>query len=157
MIDDFNKNRLNTNVINIMTNKDENSSSSYNFTYQERNQYGEVTQTNPPTLTETQRCVINTIEKDIAYNNTFLKTKINSGSDIFALLPTKHQSLNIGDICVEFGGTMQNNKRQYFGPTTLSRMHIRLLDDKGNILNLNGNDWSFTILCETLYQGTQKK
>ena len=60
-------------------------------------------------------------------------------------------------MCLEFGGTMQNNKRVYFGPVTMSRMRIRLLDDKGNTINLNGNDWSFTLVCETLYQGTQKK
>ncbi len=73
------------------------------------------------------------------------------------MIPTKHHNLNLGDVCVEYGGTMQDNKRVYYGPITLSRMHIQLLDDKGNIINLNENDWSFTIICETLYQGNQKK
>ena len=26
------------------------------------------------------------------------------------------------------------------------------LDDKGNVLNLNGNDWCVTLVCECLYQ-----
>ena len=157
MINDYNNNRLNTNIINTISNKNDNIKPSTVFADLERNQYNEVTITNPQTLTEVDRAVINRIEKDNNNNSTFLKTKISSGSDIFAMIPTKHHNLNLGDVCVEYGGTMQNNKRAYYGPITLSRMHIQLLDDKGNIINLNENDWSFTIICETLYEGNQKK
>jgi len=31
-------------------------------------------------------------------------------------------------------------------------MNVKLLDDKGNILNLNGNDWCVTLVCQSLYQ-----
>jgi hypothetical protein len=30
--------------------------------------------------------------------------------------------------------------------------NIGLLDDKGNIINLNGMDWSVTLISENLYQ-----
>jgi hypothetical protein len=53
---------------------------------------------------------------------------------------------------VEFGGSMQDNKRTYFGPVNIDRMNIKLLDDKGHLLNLNGADWCVTIITELLYQ-----
>ena len=31
-------------------------------------------------------------------------------------------------------------------------MRVRLLDDKGNVINLNGSDWSVTLIAEILYQ-----
>jgi hypothetical protein len=31
-------------------------------------------------------------------------------------------------------------------------MRLKLLDDKGNVLNLNGGDWCITIIAELLYQ-----
>jgi hypothetical protein len=53
---------------------------------------------------------------------------------------------------VEFSGSLQDNKRTYFGPVNIDRMRVRLLDDKGNILNLNGAEWSISIISENLYQ-----
>ena len=41
-------------------------------------------------------------------------------------------------------------KRQYFGPVTISGLRIRILDKHGNILNMNGNDFSFFIEMEVL-------
>lgn len=43
-------------------------------------------------------------------------------------------------------------KRQYFGPVTLRKFRIKLITDKGIVVNLNDMDWSFTILVTTLYQ-----
>ena len=53
---------------------------------------------------------------------------------------------------VEFSGSIQENVRTYFGPVNVDRMHVRLLDDKGNQLNLNGLDWCVTLICDCLYQ-----
>ena len=57
-----------------------------------------------------------------------------------------------GSIYVDFSGPIQENQRTYFGPVDIERLRVRLLDDKGNTLNLNGANWSFTLLCELLYQ-----
>ena len=158
MVDEYSKNRLNTNILNMVDNMNPiiKPQTNYNHTI-ERNQYNEIVETDPRTLTKSQIQVLTQIENDNEKNNIFTKTSHNGPSDIFATLPTKHHNMTLGDMCLEFGGTMQNNKRVYFGPVTISRMRIRLLDDKGNTINLNGNDWSFTLICETLYQGTQKK
>ena len=43
-------------------------------------------------------------------------------------------------------------KRTYFGPVTIDRLQIKLIDNRGNIVNLHGNNWSFTLAVETLYQ-----
>ena len=43
-------------------------------------------------------------------------------------------------------------KREYFGPVNIDRVKVSLLDDKGNILNLNGRDWFFSIKANELYQ-----
>ena len=41
-------------------------------------------------------------------------------------------------------------KRIYYGPVTLSTFHVRLLDDKGLIIDLNNKDWSFEIIVTQL-------
>jgi len=157
MIDDFNKNRLNTNIINMYDNADANLRTPVFFNHTiERNQNDEVIKTTPRTLTQNQIFAMNRIETDRSQNSSYSKTNTISTSDMFAILPTGHDKKSIGEMCSEYGESLQSNQRAYFGPTTLSRMHVKLLDDHGNVLNLNGNDWSFTLICETLYQGAQK-
>jgi hypothetical protein len=43
-------------------------------------------------------------------------------------------------------------KRRYFGPVKLVKFKVRLLNDKGFEVNLNGRDWSFNIVVTQLYQ-----
>lgn len=76
-----------------------------------------------------------------------------TSSDVIAILPIKTSSnMNLGSLLVENSGSLQDNKRTYFGPVSIDRLHIRLLDDHGFNLNLNGSDWSITLLIECLYQ-----
>jgi len=42
--------------------------------------------------------------------------------------------------------------RNYFGPITLSRIKLKLMDDKGYILDLNNMDWSCQFEIESIYQ-----
>ena len=42
--------------------------------------------------------------------------------------------------------------RKYFGPVKLTKFHVRLLNDKGFEVNLNDQDWSFSILVTHMYQ-----
>jgi hypothetical protein len=53
---------------------------------------------------------------------------------------------------VEFGGTLQQQERLYFGPVNIRRMNITLLNDHGEVVDLNGANWSFSFICEQLYQ-----
>jgi len=45
-------------------------------------------------------------------------------------------------------------KREYFGPITLRKFKIRLLNERGNEIDMNENNWSFTLLVEQLYNNT---
>jgi hypothetical protein len=86
------------------------------------------------------------------------KTKAHSYSsgpfvhDIFGIIPVKTSGLAVGSSYVEFGGTLQNQQRIYFGPVNIHRMSIRLLNDRGNLVDLNNSNWSFSLICEQLYR-----
>lgn len=105
----------------------------------------------PRTLTQSQIYTINEIIKNRS-NNTNFRAKAPTNPDILAILPIKSGNLSTGSMIIDASGSLQDNSRAYFGPVNIERMKIKLLDDKGNILNLNGADWCFTLICECLYQ-----
>jgi hypothetical protein len=72
--------------------------------------------------------------------------------DVFGIIPLKTSGLQNGQPYVEFGGTLQNQDRTYFGPVTIHRMAVSLISDKGTIVDLNGVNWSFSFVCEQLYK-----
>lgn len=74
--------------------------------------------------------------------------------DIFGIIPIKTSGLLPGGTYVEFGGTLQNQERMYFGPVNIHRMTIRLLNDRGDLVDLNNANWSFSLVCEQLYKKT---
>lgn len=106
----------------------------------------------PRTLTQAQLYTINSINSN-NNNLTNYLAKAPTSSDILAILPVKTSTgVPTGSLLVEFSGSLQDNTRTYFGPVNIDRMAVKLLNDKGNILNLNGNDWCCTLICECLYQ-----
>ena len=105
----------------------------------------------PRTLTQAQIYTINEIMKN-REKNTSYRGKAPTSSDTFALIPIKRVGLTTGDMYVDFSGSIQDNKRIYFGPVNIDRMHIRLLDDRGYTVNLHGQDWCITLISENLYQ-----
>jgi hypothetical protein len=106
----------------------------------------------PRTLTQAQIYTINEINKN-KNNLTNYLAKAPTSSDILAIIPVKTSTgVPTGSLLVEFSGSLQDNSRNYFGPVDIDRMAVKLLDDKGNVLNLNGNDWCCTLICECLYQ-----
>ena len=72
--------------------------------------------------------------------------------DIFGIVPMKVAGLQSGSNYIEFGGTLQNQERVYFGPVNIHRMSIKLVTDRGDIVDLNNVNWSFSLLCEQLYK-----
>jgi hypothetical protein len=106
----------------------------------------------PRTLTNAQLYTINEINR----NNNNLTNYISrapTSSDTLAIIPVKTSvGVPTGSLIVEFSGSLQSSSRVYFGPVNIERMAVKLLDDKGNVLNLNGNDWCFTLVAECLYQ-----
>lgn len=108
-------------------------------------------QSAPRTLTQSQLYTINEINKN-RNNTTNYLSKSPTSSDILAMIPIKTSAVSTGTILVEFSGSLQDNIRNYFGPVNIDRMAVQLLDDKGNVINLNGTDWCVTLICECLYQ-----
>ncbi len=106
----------------------------------------------PRTLTNAQLYTINSINSNNNNLTNFL-AKAPTSADILAIVPVKTSTgVPTGSLLVDFSGSLQDSGRTYFGPVNIDRLAVKLLDDKGNILNLNGNDWCVTIVAECLYQ-----
>jgi hypothetical protein len=105
----------------------------------------------PRTLTQAQLYTINEIIKNREKNTSF-RAKAPTNSDTFAIIPIKRSSANTGEIYTDFSGSLQDNTRVYFGPVNVDRMRVKLVDDRGYTVNLNGAEWCFTIVAECLYQ-----
>lgn len=109
-----------------------------------------VQQVNSDNVSNKQLYSLN--QADVSRQNT-LKTY--SGGpfikDLFGIIPIKVPSKN-GDYYIEFGGSLQNQERLYFGPVNIRKMTIQLLNDRGDIVDLNGSNWSFSFICEQLYR-----
>jgi hypothetical protein len=73
--------------------------------------------------------------------------------DLFGIIPIKPPA-KAGDYYTEFGGTLQNQERLYFGPVNIRKMSIQLLTDRGTVVDLNNSNWSFSFVCEQLYRAS---
>jgi hypothetical protein len=105
----------------------------------------------PRTLTQAQLYTINEIMKNRSKTVSF-RGKAPTNSDTFAIIPIKYGSMTTGQLYTELSGQFQDNKRVYFGPVDIDRLRIRLLDDRGNVVDLHGSDWSVTLISDNLYQ-----
>jgi len=76
------------------------------------------------------------------------KNRTKPYGDNFARLQVKK---NEGGILFADPGE-ELSKKDYFGPVTISRMNLKLLDERGQILDLNGRDWTVRIDAIGLYQ-----
>ena len=70
--------------------------------------------------------------------------------------PMQEETLTDGHILAKVPGgccakSCENEERIYFGPTDISRLHIKLLDEFGRIVDLNNGDYSLTLEFEVLY------
>jgi hypothetical protein len=73
-----------------------------------------------------------------------------SAKDVIAILPMKVAGLQNGSSYMEFGGTLQNQGRSYFGPVNIRKLAVSLLSDRGNKVDLNNANWSFSLVVESL-------
>jgi hypothetical protein len=155
VLDDYNQNHLNKGLVTIATNDTRLSLPSYfnpglavNCDASNNPFY---VQSAPRQLTQAQLYTINAINQN-RNNTTTDRYTGPTTTDVLALIPLKTYSLLSGQPYIEFGSALQTNERIYFGPVNIERMKIQLMDDKGNILNMHGNDWSFTIISTHLYE-----
>ena len=102
-------------------------------------------------LTQAQLFAINQILLDNASSDLDRHTG-NVDSDIIARIQVPYSNGNSFRYLINQESSLANNSRQYYGPVTIKRMRVRLVDDKGNDIDLNNMDWSFSIVVEQLYQ-----
>jgi len=166
-LDDYNQNHLNDGLVTITTKETEIPLPSYanrtnyicdpitkELTYNTtlRKDYSKLTQNQIYSLTQIAN------SKNIANQTSGGEVSAkNYGSgpfakDVFGIIPMKLSGLKNGDSFVEYGGTLQNQERIYFGPVNIQRMTVKLLGDRGNVVDLNGANWSFSLICEHLYR-----
>lgn len=162
VIDDYNQNRLNDGLITNVPTQEISTLPSYalrnSILCDPGSQTSRVSaneQVNYNRLTERQLFSINAINNEQA-NSSYAITanrKLNPYSkDTFAVIPIKVSSLQNGDLYTEFGGTLQNQERIYFGPVNIKRFTVRLMTDRGDPVDLNNADWNFSLVAEQLYQ-----
>jgi hypothetical protein len=65
----------------------------------------------------------------------------------------KNPKHHFGEVYVEFGGSVQDNKRVFHGPVSITKLKVRLLNDRGLAVNLHGAEWSFVLKVEILLHG----
>ena len=70
----------------------------------------------------------------------------------------KYQSLTDNNILCKMTNSKEDGmktvlypKRIYFGPTNINKLHIKIYDEYGRILDVNNSDLSVEIECEILY------
>jgi hypothetical protein len=155
VLDDYNQNHLNKGLVTIATADTRLSLPSYftpglacncdaagNPTY---------VQSAPRQLTQAQLYTINAINQGRSAT-TLDRNPGPTTTDVLALVPVKTYAMTTGQPYIEFGSSLQTNERVYFGPVNIERMKVQLVDDKGNLLNMHGTDWSFTITSTHLYE-----
>ena len=105
----------------------------------------------PRTLTEAQLYAVNEIRRNRDFTRVDRVAEPTS-SNVFAMVNFNKNGLPIGSTISDSGLALSTFTRDYFGPVTLQRLKVTLVDDNGFVVNLNGNDWSFTFAAKALYE-----
>ena len=94
------------------------------------------------------------VDQMLFANSSERKTRYTSpnSSDILIRIPVNNPPNNTNKIISFKNEKSEETKRVYFGPVTLRKFNIRLLNDKGYEVNLHDRDWSFSIIINKLYQ-----
>ena len=103
-------------------------------------------------LTRAQKYSIDAVKESSNLNNntSSLNNKLSgptSGS-AFAIIPLQGITNLRPEPYMKFGNDVEVFKRNYASAVVLDRFTVRLTDDKGNLVNLNDNDWSFSLIVE---------
>ena len=104
----------------------------------------------PRILTQSQMYTTNQIIQHNRDKSMNYRLAPPSTNDVLALIPVNLQGIDNQNLFIQ--DKLQSNRRVFFGPVDIDRFTVRLLNDKGQLVNLNGGDWSFTLKVELLYQ-----
>lgn len=153
VIDDFNKNRVNKGLINsskigpISRLPTYQSSDNLNCNDQGEEIYQRLPQRK---LTQAQLYTLNSIKTDL--NIEKFSFNAPTTNDVIGLIPINNTNTSNNNVITSYGVDILQNSREYFGPVDIEKLKVKLVDDKGRLINLNGLDWSFSLHIKQLYQ-----
>ena len=162
-LDDFNRNRLNQSVISLDANLD-----TFSYPASKRCALSAANPDSLPILKSGSSCGKPPPPwqgAPLTANQTYSRTQLLRArgrtipnryrspvnSDIIARIPVR--KFNNYDILLDsWNSKLGGTAREYFGPVTLKRFRVRLINDKGYVVNLNNMNFSFSLIAEHLYQ-----
>lgn len=106
--------------------------------------------TAPRILTQAQLYTSNQISQHNRDKSMNYRLAPPTTNDVLALIPVNLQGISEQNLYIQ--DKIQTNRRLFFGPVNIDRFTVSLVNDKGQLVNLNGRDWSFTLKVELLYQ-----
>ena len=92
--------------------------------------------------------ILNDFNNSQSQNIMGLFSKSIIGNNILGMIPLTTKSYTT---CFNTGNDLIEKKRNYFGPVNLQKIKIQLLDQYGDVLNLNNMDFSFSLELEIGY------
>jgi hypothetical protein len=144
VLDDYTHNHLNDGLITIAKGQQNYQDNTIPTTYESIIQGSISTQQN---YAFNQELNSQTPAQNIYSPGIYLK-------DVFGIIPMDTSTLTNNQIFIQSAATLQDQNRIYFGPVNIYRMGISLYTDRGQIIDLNGADWSFQMIAEQLYTPT---
>ena len=105
----------------------------------------------PRKMTQNQIYSLNQILQTRA-NNVFIKQEFSAVPNFFGIFAIDFSDYQFGNIILGYNETPDLNERVYYGPVDIDRIQVRILDETGRQLDLNGAEWSMTVMVEHLYQ-----
>jgi len=78
-----------------------------------------------------------------------LRIDVHSPNQVLAVIPFDELKIKWGDI---FLADKNKYMREYHSPTNIDRLQIKIYDDKGYLLQLNGSNWCMSLLTHNLYK-----
>jgi len=102
------------------------------------------------TLTKAQICTKQKQNEAVTrLQNQNQRIDVHAPNQILGIFPLDSSKLAWGDI---YFSDKCKYVREYHSPTNLERLHIKIYDDTGFLLNLNGNNWYMTLMTENVYK-----
>lgn len=105
----------------------------------------------PRKMTQNQIYSLNQILQTRA-NNILIKQEFSAVPNFFGIFAVDFNDYQFGSMILEYNNSPNLNERVYYGPVDIDRIQLRILDESGKQLDLNGAEWSITFMVEHLYQ-----
>ena len=101
-------------------------------------------------LTKAQICTKQKQNEAVSrLQNQNQRIDVHAPNQILGVFPLDSSKLTWGDI---YFSDKCKYVREYHSPTNLERLQIKIYDDTGFLLNLNGNNWYMTLMTENVYK-----